>query len=152
MARSLNRIQIIGNLGAEPEVRSTPGGTRVANLRVATNEQWTDKSGQKQEHTEWHRVVLYGALADIAEKYMRKGGRVFVEGSLRTDKWTDRDGNDRYTTEVRAQNIILLDGPGGGEGGDFGGRGRGDGGSGGSSGGGQDGGRHDELSDEDIPF
>lgn len=148
MARSLNRIQIIGNLGAEPEVRSTPGGTRVANLRVATNEQWTDKSGQKQEHTEWHRVVLYGALADIAEKYMRKGGRIFVEGSLRTDKWTDRDGNDRYTTEVRAQNVILLDGPGGGEGGEAGGgRGRS---SGAVSGGG--GGRSDELSDEDIPF
>lgn len=149
MARSLNRIQIIGNLGAEPEVRSTPGGTRVANLRVATNEQWTDKSGQKQEHTEWHRVVLYGALADIAEKYMRKGGRIFVEGSLRTDKWTDRDGNDRYTTEVRAQNVILLDGPGpgGGEGGEAGGgRGRS---SGAVSGGG---GRSDELSDEDIPF
>lgn len=152
MARSLNRIQIIGNLGAEPEVRSTPGGTRVANLRVATNEQWTDKQGQRQEHTEWHRVVLYGALAEIAEKYMRKGGRVFVEGSLRTDKWTDRDGNDRYTTEVRAQNVILLDGPGGDAGGDYGsggGRGRSGGGSGGASGGGS---QADELTDDDIPF
>lgn len=144
MARSLNRIQIIGNLGADPEVRTTPGGTRVANLRVATNEQWTDKQGQRQEHTEWHRVVLYGALAEIAEKYMRKGSRVFVEGSLRTDKWTDRDGNERYTTEVRAQNLILLDGPGG-DYGSGGGRSRG----GSESGGGL---QADELTDDDIPF
>lgn len=145
MSKSLNRILIIGNLGADPEVRTTPGGTRVANLRVATNERWKDRDGNPQEHTEWHRVSLYGATAEIAEKYLRKGGRVFVEGSLRTDKWTDRDGNDRYTTEVRGRNIILLDG---GAGGGFDAPR-----SGGGGGGGADEGRYDDdLGDDDIPF
>lgn len=109
MSKSLNKIMIIGNLGADPEVRMTSSGTKVANLRVATNERWIGRDGQQQEHTEWHRVALYGQVADIAEKYLRKGSRVYVEGSLRTDKWTDRDGKDRYTTEIRGRNLILLD-------------------------------------------
>lgn len=107
--RSYNRILIIGNLGGEPEVRMTPGGTKVANLRVATNERWTDRNGQAQEHTEWFSVVLYGRVAEIAEKYLHKGSRVFIEGSLRTRKWQDREGKDRFTTEVRAFNMVMLD-------------------------------------------
>lgn len=107
--RSYNRILIIGNLGGDPEVRMTPGGTKVANLRVATNERWTDRNGQAQEHTEWFTVVLYGRVAEVAEKYLRKGSRVFIEGSLRTRKWQDREGKDRYTTEVRAFNMVMLD-------------------------------------------
>jgi len=110
MAKSLNRVQIIGNLGADPEVRSTQSGTRVANLRIATNERWTDRSGNPQEHTEWHRVSFFGPVAEVAEKYLNKGSRVYVEGSIRTDKWQDRDGNDRYTTQVRGRDLIMLDG------------------------------------------
>ena len=141
MSRSLNKLMIIGNLGADPEVRMTQGGTKVANLRIATNEKWNDKNGNPQEHTEWHRVVFYGALAEICEKYLSKGRRVYVEGSLRTDKWTDRDGNDRYTTEVRGRNMIMLDGRGDG-GDDYGGSSNYDGPS--SS--------PPDLNDDDIPF
>jgi len=110
--RRFNRILIIGNLGGEPEVRMTPGGTKVANLRVATNERWTDRNGQAQEHTEWFSVVLYGRVAEIAEKYLHKGSRVFIEGTIRTRKWQDREGKDRYTTEVRAFNLLMLDAKG----------------------------------------
>jgi single-strand DNA-binding protein len=110
--RSFNRILIIGNLGGEPEVRMTPGGTKVAKLRVATNERWTDRNGQAQEHTEWFSVVLYGRVAEIAEKYLHKGSRVFIEGTIRTRKWQDREGKDRYTTEVRAFNLLMLDAKG----------------------------------------
>jgi single-strand DNA-binding protein len=112
--RSFNRILILGNLGANPEVRVTPSGVKVANIRVATNERWVDNKGEKKEHTEWHRVVLYGNLAELAEKYLRKGSRVFVEGTVRTSQWQDRDGNNRYTTEVRALNMVFLE-PRGGE-------------------------------------
>jgi single-strand DNA-binding protein len=113
MARSLNKLQIIGNVGADPEIRMTGGGTKVANIRVATNERWKDRNGTEQEHTEWHRVVFYGSQADIVEKYVKKGTRIYVEGALRTDKWQDKDGNTRYTTEVRGRDLILLDGRGG---------------------------------------
>ncbi|XP_060085002.1 single-stranded DNA-binding protein-like [Ylistrum balloti] len=109
---SLNRVTLIGNLGGDPEVRVTQSGTKVANLRVATNERWQDRDGNTQEHTEWHRVVFYNKLADICEQYLGRGRRVCVEGSIRTNKWQDRDGNDRYTTEIRGRNMIMLDGRG----------------------------------------
>lgn len=143
MARSLNKLMIIGNLGADPEVRMTGAGTKVANMRVATNERWTDREGNPQEHTEWHRVVFFGPVAEVIEKYARKGTRVFVEGSLRTNKWQDREGNDRYTTEVQGRNFLLLDG--GGSGGDYGPPPSDGGGGGGYQG-------SAEISDDDIPF
>ena len=109
---SVNKVILVGNLGADPEVRYTSGGTAVANLRMATNERWTDKSGQKQERTEWHRVVVWGRQAEVAGEYMRKGQLVYVEGSLQTRQWEDRDGNTRYTTEIRAQLTRMLGGRG----------------------------------------
>ncbi|RMF13795.1 MAG: single-stranded DNA-binding protein [Candidatus Dadabacteria bacterium] len=144
MTRSLNKIMIIGNLGADPDIRVTQSGTKVANLRVATSERWTDRNGAQQEHTEWHRVVFYGNLAEICEKYLSKGRRVYVEGSIRTDKWTDRDGNDRYTTEIRGRDMIMLDGRGDG-GGFAGGQDRQPQSSGGYQ-------APPELADDDIPF
>ena len=112
MSRSLNKIMLIGNLGADPEVRSTANGSRVATLSVATSRQWTNQAGERQEKTEWHRVVLWnnrGAqLADIAEKYMSKGDRVYVEGRIEYRTWEDREGKTRYTTEVAAREVIML--------------------------------------------
>ncbi len=105
---SVNRVILVGNLGRDPELRYTPGGTAVANLSLATNEAWTDKSGQKQERTEWHRIVVWGKQAEIAGEYLQKGKQIYVEGSLQTREWNDRDGNKRYTTEVRAQRILML--------------------------------------------
>ena len=105
---SVNKVILVGNLGRDPELRFTPGGTAVANLSVATNEGWTDKAGQKQERTEWHRVVVWGKQAQIAGDYLQKGKQVYVEGSLQTREWNDRDGNKRYTTEVRAQRVVML--------------------------------------------
>lgn len=116
MARGLNKVMLIGNLGADPEVRTTQGGTKVANLRLATSETWTDKNGQKQEATEWHKIAFWGTQADIAEKYLKKGSRLYVEGSIRTQKWQDKDGNDRYTTEIRGTSFLMLDGRGEGSG------------------------------------
>lgn len=104
-----NRLTIIGNLGADPEVRYTSGGTTVTELRVATSEVWKDKqSGEKQERTEWHRVVLFGVVAENAGKYLKKGSKVFIEGPVRTDKWTDSDGNDRYTTKLYGRDLKFL--------------------------------------------
>ncbi|MBV8120801.1 MAG: single-stranded DNA-binding protein [Alphaproteobacteria bacterium] len=102
MAGSVNKVILVGNLGADPEIRSTQDGTRIANLRVATSESWRDRvSGERKERTEWHRVVIFNdRLADIAEKYLRKGSKVYLEGALQTRKWTDNSGQDRYTTEV----------------------------------------------------
>ena len=98
---SLNKASIIGNLGRDPEVRHTQSGDTVANLSVATSEKWTDRSsGERRERTEWHRVVVWGKLAEIAEKYLRKGSKVYLEGQIRTRKWQDNDGKDRYTTEI----------------------------------------------------
>lgn len=111
---SLNKVILVGNLGDDPEVKYTSGGNAVANLSLATNERWTDKSGEKQERTEWHKVVVWGRQAEVAGEYMRKGQLVCVEGSLQTRKWEDRDGNNRYTTEVKAFNIHMLGGRGGG--------------------------------------
>jgi len=118
VSRSLNKVQLIGNLGADPEVRSTNNGSRVATLSVATSRQWTGKSGDKQEKTEWHRVVLwntnYSKLADIAEKYCKKGDKVYVEGAVEYRTWQDREGQTRYTTEINGRELILLGGRGGG--------------------------------------
>lgn len=101
MAGSLNKVEIIGNLGADPEVRYMPSGGAVANLNVATTESWKDKTtGEKKEQTEWHRVVIFGKLAEVAGEYLRKGSKVFIEGGLRTRKWTDQQGVERYTTEI----------------------------------------------------
>lgn len=101
MAGSLNKVEIIGNLGADPEVRYMPSGGAVANLSIATTESWKDKTtGEKKEQTEWHRVVIFGKLAEVAGEYLRKGSKVFIEGGLRTRKWTDQAGVERYTTEI----------------------------------------------------
>ena len=112
MARSLNKVQLIGNLGADPEVRSTPNGSRVATLSVATSRQWNSQAGERQEKTEWHRVVLWNSrsylLADIVEKYLKKGDRVYVEGRIEYRTWEDREGKTRYTTEINARELIML--------------------------------------------
>lgn len=111
MSRGLNKVMIIGNLGSDPETKAMPSGTQVANISVATSESWTDKqSGEKQERTEWHRIAFFGRLAEIAAQYLRKGSKVYVEGSIRTRKWTDKDGKDRYSTEIIAQELQMLDG------------------------------------------
>lgn len=106
----LNRAELIGNVGADPIVRQTQSGIKVASLSVATNEQWRDNQGRQQERTEWHQIVAWNGLAGIAEQYLKKGNRVFVEGRLQTRKWDDRDGVTRYTTEVVATKLIMLDG------------------------------------------
>lgn len=114
MARGVNKVILVGNLGQDPEVRYTANGAAVANITVATSEQWTDKqSGQKQEKTEWHRVVLFGRLGEIAGEYLRKGSQVYLEGKLQTRKWQDQNGQDRYTTEIVANEMQMLGGRGG---------------------------------------
>ena len=106
---SLNKVILIGHLGADPEVRTMPDGNAVCNLRVATTEVWKDKAtGEKREMTEWHRIVLYRRLADIAAQYLRKGSQVYLEGRLRTRKWQDKEGLDRYTTEIEASEMTML--------------------------------------------
>ena len=112
MARSLNKAMIIGNLGADPEVRSTQGGTRVATLSVATSRSWNDRSGQQQERTEWHRVVAWDRLAEICERYLKKGDRIYVEGRIEYRQWEGQDGQTRYTTEIRARDMVMLGGRG----------------------------------------
>lgn len=113
MSRGLNKVMIMGHLGADPEVRYMPSGSAVTNIRVATSEVWKDKqSGEKQERTEWHRIVLFNRLGEIAAQYLRKGSKVFVEGSLRTNKWQDQNGNERYTTEIIAGSMQLMDSKG----------------------------------------
>jgi single-strand DNA-binding protein len=178
MSGSVNKVILIGNLGADPEVRSFQNGGKVANLRLATTESWKDRNtGEKQERTDWHTVAIFGeGLVGVAERFLRKGSKIYVEGQLRTRKWADKDGNDRYTTEVVLQGpgavMTMLDGKPGGGGGGMGGGG-GDYGSvggrssGGSSGGGSGGARgfndggsssgwggggfDDDLND-DVPF
>jgi single-strand DNA-binding protein len=113
MARGINKVILVGHLGADPETRYMPSGSAVTNLRVATSESWKDKtSGEQQERTEWHRVAMFGRLAEIAAEYLRKGSQVYVEGSLRTRKWQDKDGGDRYSTEVIANEMQMLGGRG----------------------------------------
>ena len=115
MARGVNKVILVGNLGADPETRSMPSGMTVTNIRIATSESWKDKaSGAQQERTEWHSIALFGRLGEIAAEYLRKGSQVFVEGKLRTRKWQDKQGNERYTTEIIADNMQMLGGRGGG--------------------------------------
>ncbi|RMH59213.1 MAG: single-stranded DNA-binding protein [Zetaproteobacteria bacterium] len=106
----LNKVMLIGNLGADPETRYTQDGTAVCNIRLATTERYKTRDGEQKERTEWHRVVLWGRLGEIANQYLRKGSRVYIEGRIETRKWQDRDGNDRYTTEIRAQEMKMLGG------------------------------------------
>ena len=154
MARGINKVILVGNLGADPETRYMPSGSAVTNLSVATSESWKDKqTGEQQERTEWHKVVMFDRLAEIAAEYLRKGSQVYIEGKLQTRKWQDRDGNDRWTTEIRANEMQMLGGRGGG-GGSFGGGQQ----SGGQQSGGQQGGGSappqpgpDDF-DDDIPF
>jgi len=118
MARGVNKVILVGNLGADPETRTMPSGTTVTNIRIATSESWKDKaSGAQQERTEWHSIALFGRLGEIAAEYLRKGSQVFVEGRLRTRKWQDKQGNDRFTTEIVADNMQMLGGRSGGAGG-----------------------------------
>ena len=120
MARGINKVIIIGNLGADPETRAMPSGATVANLRIATSESWKDKqTGEQQERTEWHRVALFGRLGEIAGEYLRKGSQVYIEGSLRTRKWTDKQGNERYSTEIVANEMQMLGSRAGGAGGEM---------------------------------
>ncbi len=112
MSRSLNKVTLIGNLGSDPEVRSTANGTRVATLSIATSRSWNNQAGERQEKTEWHRVVLWNSrvsqLADLAEKYLKKGDRVYIEGRIEYRTWDDREGKTRYTTEINAREMIML--------------------------------------------
>lgn len=121
MSRSLNKVMLIGNLGADPEVRSTSNGSRVATMSLATSRQWTTQAGEKQEKTEWHRCVVWNArgsgLADVVEKYLKKGDRVYVEGRIEYRTWQDREGQTRYTTEVNVRDLVMLSGRGDGGGG-----------------------------------
>ena len=115
MARGINKVILIGNLGADPDVRYTAGGAAVSNVNLATTESWRDKeSGEQQEKTEWHRVVFFGRLAEIVAEYLKKGSQVYVEGRLQTRKWQDKEGNDRYTTEIVANEMQMLGGRSGG--------------------------------------
>lgn len=114
MARGVNKVILIGNLGSDPEVRHTPNGNAVANVTLATSTTWRDKqTGELQERTEWHRIAFFNRLAEIVGEYLRKGSKVYVEGSLRTRKWQDKNGMDRYTTEIIANEMHMLDGRGG---------------------------------------
>ena len=114
---SVNKVILVGNLGRDAELRYTPGGAAVATLNMATTEVWNDKGGQRQEKTEWHRVVVWGKTAESLTEYLTKGKQVYVEGRLQTRQWDDKDGNKRYTTEIRGDRIVLLGGGGGGRGG-----------------------------------
>jgi single-strand DNA-binding protein len=114
MSRGVNKVIIVGNLGADPEVRHTASGACICNLRIATSEKWKDKqSGEDVERTEWHRVVLFGKLGEIAGEYLKKGRQVYIEGSLRTNKYTDKEGIERYSTDIVASEMQMLGGPGG---------------------------------------
>jgi single-strand DNA-binding protein len=164
MSRSLNKAMIIGNLGSDPEVRSTSSGTPVATLSVATSRRWTGRDGQDQERTEWHRIVCWDRLAEIVEQYLSKGDRIYVEGRIEYRQWEGQDGQTRYTTEIRAREMIMLGGRGDREGGVRSGGGgrrrpapRGESGQGGGDQGG--GGDEPEFSDDslmggedDLPF
>ena len=152
MARGVNKVIIVGNLGGDPETRYMPSGAAVTNLTVATNESWKDKqTGEQKERTEWHKVAMFNRLAEIAAEYLRKGSQVYIEGKLRTRKWQDQNGQDRWTTEIIADEMQMLGGRGAGGAG---------GGGGGSFGGGQQGGGGGNAPpqpgpddfDDDIPF
>jgi single-strand DNA-binding protein len=148
---SVNKVILVGNLGRDAELRYTPGGAAVATLNLATTEVFKDREGQKKEDTQWHRVILWGKTAETLQDYLTKGKQIYVEGKLQTRKWKDKDGNDKYTTEIRGDRVVLLSGSG-----------RGDGGSRGEGGGGRGSAADDfghaepggsvELTDDDIPF
>ena len=129
MSRSLNKVTLIGNLGNDPEVRSTTGGNRVATFSLATSRSWNDQSGNRQEKTEWHRCVVWNTkgsqLADIVEKYVHKGDKLYVEGRIEYRQWQDKEGQTRYSTEINVRELIMLSGPRGGGGSDFDGEGGG---------------------------
>lgn len=164
MARGINKVILVGNLGQDPESRAMPSGGTVTNVRLATSESWKDKqSGEQKERTEWHTVVMFNRLGEIAAEYLKKGSQIYVEGSLRTRKWQDKEGRDRYSTEIVASEMQMLGGRGGSGGGEGGGYSRGGGRSGGGyadnesseptggmSGGGSTGERAEF--DDDIPF
>lgn len=162
MARGINKAILIGNLGADPEVRYTAGNNAVCNINVATSESWRDKqSGEMQEKTEWHRVVLFGRLGEVAGEYLKKGSKVYIEGRLQTRKWQGQDGQDRYTTEIVANEMQMLDSRGGGSAPmDDAGYGAAPGRSGGDGGGGRrsapasanDSGGGDDVPYDDVPF
>ena len=159
---SVNKVILLGNLGRDPETRYTTGGDAVTNLNIATSEQWKDKSGEKQERTEWHRVVLFGRQAEIAGEYLKKGRSVYIEGRLQTRKWTDKDGVEKYSTEIVGDRMQLIgsarDGGGGGSDAEFSGQRRGggapagSGSPGGGAGGGSAGRKTTDDFDDDIPF
>jgi single-strand DNA-binding protein len=161
MARGINKVIIVGNVGGDPETRYMPSGSAVTNITVATNESWKDKaSGEQKERTEWHRVVMFNRLGEVAAEYLRKGSQVYIEGKLRTNKWQDKSGNDRYTTEIIADEMQMLGGRGGAGGGNVGGTAPsgGDKQGGSQQGGGSSGGGNappqpgpDDF-DDDIPF
>jgi len=126
MARGINKVILVGNLGQDPDTKAMPSGMTVCNIRIATSESWKDKtSGEMKEQTEWHSVAMFGRLAEIAGEYLKKGSQVYIEGRLRTRKWQDKQGNDRYTTEIVANEMQMLGGRGGGMGGGGGGGGGG---------------------------
>ena len=154
MAGGVNKVILVGNLGADPDMRYTPSGAGVCELRLATNESWTDRDGAKQERTEWHRIVVWGKRAEVCSKYLSKGRQVYIEGKIRTRSWEDKEGNKRWTTEIIANDVQFLGGGGQGSG-DFpppaepsgfgsGGSTNNTGGGGGGFGGGS--------ADDDIPF
>ena len=153
---SVNKVILVGNLGRDAELRYTTGGAAVATLNLATTEVWNDKAGQRQEKTEWHRVVLWGKSAESLTEYLTKGKQIYVEGRLQTRQWDDKDGNKRYTTEIRGDRIVLLGGGGGGRGG--GGMSRGGGvaaseeSAGGHGGGAPSPDGPEPITDDDIPF
>ena len=136
MSRSVNKVILIGNLGRDPELRYTTGGTPVANFSIATSERWKNAEGELQEHTEWHNIVAWRRLAEIAGEYLRKGSRIYIEGRIRTRSWEGQDGQKRYRTEIMADNLMMLDS-------------RADAG---SPAGGGEGFEPDQISDDDIPF
>jgi single-strand DNA-binding protein len=149
---SVNKVILVGNLGRDAELRYTPGGAAVSTLNLATTEVFKDREGQKKEDTQWHRVILWGKTAESLQDYLTKGKQIYVEGKLQTRKWKDKDGNDKYTTEVRGDRVVLLSGGGGGGA-------RGEGGGGGGRGAAADDsmghaepGGSVELTDDDIPF
>lgn len=154
MARGINKVILVGNLGADPESRTTPGGLTVTNIRVATTEKRKDRqSGDLIEETEWHRIVMFDRLAEVAREYLRKGSQVYIEGQIRTNKWQDKDGNDRYTTEIIARDMQMLGGrPGAGApgGGDYDDRPAASGGRAPAGGGRKD--REEPPFEDDIPF
>ncbi len=161
MSRSLNKVTLIGNLGADPEVRSTSGGNRVAQFSLATSRSWTGANGERQEKTEWHRCVVWNSksssLADIVERYLKKGDKVYVEGRIEYRQWQDKENQTRYTTEINVRELIMLSGrPGAGEGDGGGGR-TAKAAAGGGAGGAGRGGEFDDFQetveeDDDLPF